>query len=453
MASSQRPSKKRYGWTCICMVASLRVDHDLETAPDHPLRIERQRLGVHHAGDALVLHRFRVYAITIGARFVDDVREEHRLAGFLLHRAQERGALAPLHVVRDALAEFERAVVAPDLGHFARHRAVLLQRSLRDRCYETVNVCHGWPPVFVPSPSRGSDGSGGSRSSPPPPAECATRSGSPRSNRAPRSCRSRRGTPWSPRTGRRSPTPCRCAPARSSRSTPAAAPPRRRSARSSSPARRTRRSARRASWRGLAPRRIRGTDISFLRSFPEHALFLGTHLGRHRVAKVLRLEHLPDFDFGITRHRVRAALHPFDRLLPRLHLPKPETGDQLLCPRARPVDHRALCARETDPRALAAGMKPFACEKDARLGELLVVLAHRLQELAARHLAGLGVLGCLDHDHEAHRYLLEKWVAIPLVERPGAKSTGAGSGLLQLRDASLEEPALRLLLRELQCPL
>src|ERR1044072_4370791 len=126
MASSQRPSKKRYGWTCICMVASLRVYDDLETAPDHPLGIEGERLRIHDPGDALVLHRLLVHAVAIGARLVDDVGEEHRLAGLLLHRAQERGALAPLHVVRDALAEFERAVVAPHLRHFARQSAVLL---------------------------------------------------------------------------------------------------------------------------------------------------------------------------------------------------------------------------------------------------------------------------------------------------------------------------------------
>src|SRR5436189_4388515 len=127
MASSQRPSKKRYGWTCICMVASLRVDDDLETAPDHPLAVKGKRLRIHHAGEALVLHRSRIHAVAIGARLVDDVGKEHRLAGLLLHRARKRGALAPLHVVGDALAEFERAVVAPDLGDFARHGAVLLQ--------------------------------------------------------------------------------------------------------------------------------------------------------------------------------------------------------------------------------------------------------------------------------------------------------------------------------------
>src|SRR5205085_3885178 len=135
MASSQRPSKKRYGWTCICMVASLRVDHDLETAPDHPLAVKGKRLGIHHAGEALVLHRFRVHAVAIGARLVDDVGKEHRLAGLLLHRAQERGALAPLHVVRDALAELERAIVVPDLRNFALPGAVLMRGSLLALCY------------------------------------------------------------------------------------------------------------------------------------------------------------------------------------------------------------------------------------------------------------------------------------------------------------------------------
>src|SRR6185369_1348468 len=134
MASSQRPSKKRYGWTCICMVASLRVYDDLETAPDHPLRIEWERLRIHHRGDTLVLHRLLVHAVAIGARLVDHVGEEHRLAGLLLHRAQERGALAPLHIVGDALAKFERAVVAPDLADLLRDAAVCRELPLRYRC-------------------------------------------------------------------------------------------------------------------------------------------------------------------------------------------------------------------------------------------------------------------------------------------------------------------------------
>src|SRR5947208_10393522 len=114
MASSQRPSKKRYG--CTCMVASLRVHDYFETAPDDALRVERQRLRIHHARDALIFHCAGVDTVAIGTRLVDDVREKHGLAGFLLHRAQERSALAPLNVVGDALAELERAVVAPDLG-------------------------------------------------------------------------------------------------------------------------------------------------------------------------------------------------------------------------------------------------------------------------------------------------------------------------------------------------
>ena len=84
-------------------------------------------------------------------------------------------------------------------------------------------------------------------------------------------------------------------------------------------------------------------------------------------------------------------------------LPDPEAGDQLLGLGERPVDHGALGAVEHDARALRARVQPFAGQHDAGLHELLVVLAHRGQQLLVGHHAGLGVLVRLHDHHESHR--------------------------------------------------
>src|SRR2546423_5940281 len=196
----------------ISVVDRLKVYPHLEAAPKHALAVEGQLFRIHHAGEALVLHHLGIDAVALGARLVDDVGKEHRLAGFLLHRARERGALADAHVVGQALAELERAVLAPHLACRARHAALGRQVSLRHGRHEAINVRHGsLPPAGWRAPSRGSAGSAAPRSTRPAPAGSWRRSGSPRSGREPRSCRSRRGTPWSPRTDHRSPRPCRYA--------------------------------------------------------------------------------------------------------------------------------------------------------------------------------------------------------------------------------------------------
>src|SRR5712664_4416860 len=64
----------------------------------------------------------------------------------------------------------------------------------------------------------------------------------------------------------------------------------------------------------------------FLRRGAE-ALFLFAQFGRQRLAEILRIEDLPDFDLGAAVER--RALHPFDRLVARLHLDQPEAGDEL----------------------------------------------------------------------------------------------------------------------------
>ena len=52
--------------------------------------------------------------------------------------------------------------------------------------------------------------------------------------------------------------------------------------------------------------------------------------------------------------------------------------------------------------ALGPNVSVLAGHHDAGLDELLVVLLHLREQLLARHLAGLGLVGCLDQDHETH---------------------------------------------------
>src|SRR5581483_6020555 len=71
----------------------------------------------------------------------------------------------------------------------------------------------------------------------------------------------------------------------------------------------------------------------------------------------------------------------------------PVTGDQLLGLRERPVDYRALAAREDDALALGAGRQSIAPDHDPRLDQLLV-----------RQCSGLAVLGRLHDHHDSHRH-------------------------------------------------
>src|ERR1043166_9428271 len=111
-------------------------------------------------------------------------------------------------------------------------------------------------------------------------------------------------------------------------------------------------------------------------------------IDRRALAEVLQLEELPDLDLAVLVVRVRAALHPLDRLGLVLHLDDPVAGDQLLGLGKRSIDHRALAALEADARSFRARLQPGAVEHDARLHQLFVELAHRAEHLLARHLAG-----------------------------------------------------------------
>ena len=124
--------------------------------------------------------------------------------------------------------------------------------------------------------------------------------------------------------------------------------------------------------------------------------------GVNGLAEIFGFEDAPDLDLGVGRHRIRAAAHPLDGLLHRAHLPQPEAGDQFLGLGERAVDHRARLAREAHARALAARVQPLAGEHHAGLDQLLVEAAHLGHQLGARHHAGFGIRGGLDHHHDAH---------------------------------------------------
>src|SRR5215813_1808014 len=82
-----------------------------------------------------------------------------------------------------------------------------------------------------------------------------------------------------------------------------------------------------------------------------HTLLLLPELGRELCSKVLRFEHLANFDLGFSLHGVWAALDPIDRLCHRLHLPQPETGNQLLRLGEGPVNDSPLASRKLDARS------------------------------------------------------------------------------------------------------
>src|SRR5215213_7345185 len=123
----------------------------------------------------------------------------------------------------------------------------------------------------------------------------------------------------------------------------------------------------------------------------------------------LRLEHLTDLDLarGAVLTRVdpgeyleREPLGPFHGLVHRLDLEDPVTGDQLLGLGERPVDDHPVPAGELHPPPRDAREQPREVEEHAGLLELVVVAAHRGQELLAGHRARFRI--SLDHHHHPH---------------------------------------------------
>src|ERR1700730_12531011 len=74
------------------------------------------------------------------------------------------------------------------------------------------------------------------------------------------------------------------------------------------------------------------------------ALLLFSEFGRERGTKVVRLEHLANFDLAIRVMGIRATLDPFDGLFPRLDLPEPKAREHFLRLGERPVNHGSICS-------------------------------------------------------------------------------------------------------------
>jgi hypothetical protein len=112
----------------------------LEPAPEHPLAVEGHRLGIHHVGQAWILHGLGVDPVPMRPGLVDDEGEHHRLVGLELDATRERRPLAPLHVVGDAFDVLEGAVVAPYLTGPLGHAAVGRELLLRDRQNVSIDI-------------------------------------------------------------------------------------------------------------------------------------------------------------------------------------------------------------------------------------------------------------------------------------------------------------------------
>src|SRR3954447_8589778 len=161
-----------------------------------------------------------------------------------------------------------------------------------------------------------------------------------------------------------------------------------------------------------APTNRRGPGVRFgsllacrlLGGLRPEALLLLPELGGELRAEVLRLEDLPQFDLGPAVER--RPLQPLDRFLPGGDLPDPEARNQLLALSERAVDDGPARAREPDACALGGRVQSLAGQHDAGIDELFVVLAHRSEQLLARHDARLAVLVSLHDHHESHVRIL-----------------------------------------------
>src|SRR4051794_13378334 len=102
----------------------------------------------------------------------------------------------------------------------------------------------------------------------------------------------------------------------------------------------------------IAVDRRRSSPLDLLlRDLLSQLLFVRSHFGRELRAKVFRLEHRTDLDlFALIERRAFQPLHGFFH---RTHLPQPESGDQFLRLRERPIDYAGLAGfRELHPLAL-----------------------------------------------------------------------------------------------------
>src|SRR5882724_2598109 len=132
---------------------------------------------------------------------------------------------------------------------------------------------------------------------------------------------------------------------------------------------------------------------------PEFGLELGT--------EVVRFEDLANLDLEAVIER--RTLEPLDRLFFGLHLPQPETGDQLLRLGEGPVGHGPLVSRKFDTRALRARLQPLRREQHAGFRQLFIELPHQGEGFFVGEDPGLGVLVGFDQHHESHGLLSSWW--------------------------------------------
>src|SRR5216684_3939251 len=131
-------------------------------------------------------------------------------------------------------------------------------------------------------------------------------------------------------------------------------------------------------------------------------------LDRRALREVVELEILPHLDLGhaAVDRRIGEALGPLDRFLARLDVDHRVAGDELLRFRERAVDEAPLSSVVLDAPALFAALQAGGIDQDAGLGELLVIGTHLREQAFRWHLAGFGIPGGLDQNHEFHRFLL-----------------------------------------------
>src|SRR5260370_1687439 len=119
-----------------------RLHETLEPAIDHALGVERQRLGVHHAGQPLVGHHPVVDAVALLARLVGDPGEHHGFPRLELDAARKRGALSDLDVLGHPFPVIQRAMLSPDLAGLLRHAAVSRKVFLGHRHDKSIDIRH-----------------------------------------------------------------------------------------------------------------------------------------------------------------------------------------------------------------------------------------------------------------------------------------------------------------------
>src|ERR1700761_4700763 len=116
-----------------------------------------------------------------------------------------------------------------------------------------------------------------------------------------------------------------------------------------------------------------------------------------------------NLDFARSRHGIRTALYPRDRLVHILDVPDPEAGYQLVSFSEWAVDHPAAWAIECDALGLRGRLQALGHEQQAGIAQIVVELAHRLHHLGRPFLRS-GLLftvfsGFYEHD-DAHACLL-----------------------------------------------